>query len=242
MIVVDLQHGGRLQPLPIHHDHGFLAAESCKQTLAKESLQRYLCNMTERPGQIPHDPEHEELIDAKRLRGIAHPLRLRILWSLRERGPSTATKLAGALGESSGATSYHLRQLAAYGFVVEDPDHGTERERWWRAAKRGSTLELPAADDHEGRMLAGEYLHTVADRYSGRMHQAIDAIPTAPPDWIEAATLSDVALRLTATESEQLIADLFALATRYRRHDVPNPPAGSRRVAFQFQVLPQEES
>ena len=40
-------------------------------------------------------------------------------------------------GESS-ATSYHLRQLAAYGFVVEDPGHGRGRERYWRAVERSS--------------------------------------------------------------------------------------------------------
>lgn len=191
---------------------------------------------------MPFDPEHEDLVDARRLRGIAHPLRLRLLWALREQGPSTATKLAHLLGESSGATSYHLRQLAAYGFVVEDAGRGTERERWWRAAKRGSSFDLPPAEDVEGRLLGEEYLRTVATLYAERMQRAIGAISTAPPEWIDAATLSDLVLRLTADESRRLIAELFELAGRYRRHDEPNPPAGSRRVAFQFQVLPQEES
>ncbi|HKE51039.1 MAG TPA: helix-turn-helix domain-containing protein [Actinomycetes bacterium] len=194
------------------------------------------------PRPVPFDPEREDQIDARRLRGIAHPLRLRMLWALRERGPSTATRLAELLGESSGATSYHLRQLAAYGFVVEDTDRGTERERWWRAAKRGSSFDLPPAEDLEGRVLGEEYLHTVATLYSERMQRAISGISTAPPDWLDAATISDVVLRLTPDEARQLIADVFELAGRYRRHDEPDPPAGNRRVAFQFQVLPQEES
>jgi DNA-binding transcriptional ArsR family regulator len=200
--------------------------------------------MTERsdPGPVPFDPEREDYIDARRLRGIAHPLRLRILWALRERGPSTATKLAQLLGESSGATSYHLRQLAAYGFVVEDAGRGTERERWWRAAKRGSTFDLPPADDVEGRVLGEEYLRTVASLYAERMQRAISGISSAPQEWLDAATLSDVVLRLTADEARRLIAELFELAGRYRRHDEPDPPAGNRRVAFQFQVLPQDES
>lgn len=191
---------------------------------------------------VPFDPEREDQIDARRLRGIAHPLRLRMLWALRERGPSTATRLAELLGESSGATSYHLRQLAAYGFVVEDTGRGTDRERWWRAVKRGSSFDLPPAEDLEGRVLGEEYLRTVAGLYAERMQRAISGIPTAPPDWLDAATLSDVVLRLTPDEARQLIAELFELAGRYRRHDDPDPPAGSRRVAFQFQVLPQEES
>src|SRR5690606_35719062 len=64
----------------------------------------------------------------------AHPIRLKILGILRTDGPATATTLAGRLALNTGATSYHLRQLAAYGFIVEDTGRGHGRERWWRAA------------------------------------------------------------------------------------------------------------
>lgn len=60
-------------------------------------------------------------LDAHSLRGLAHPLRIRLLGDLRLHGPATASQLAERLGESSGATSYHLRQLAAYGFVEDAP-------------------------------------------------------------------------------------------------------------------------
>jgi len=43
------------------------------------------------------------------VRALAHPLRLRMLESLTD-GPATAPMLARELGESSGATSYHLEQ------------------------------------------------------------------------------------------------------------------------------------
>src|SRR3712207_7836256 len=62
-----------------------------------------------------------------------------LLGLLRSEGPSTASKLGQRLGESSGSTSYHLRQLAALGFVEEVPGQGTARERWWRARDRKST-------------------------------------------------------------------------------------------------------
>ena len=42
----------------------------------------------------------------------------RIIAVLRREGPATATTLAERLGESSGATSYHLRSLARAGFVT----------------------------------------------------------------------------------------------------------------------------
>ncbi|NUT30943.1 MAG: helix-turn-helix transcriptional regulator, partial [Streptomyces sp.] len=82
------------------------------------------------------EPKLHEL-DARTLRGLAHPLRMQLLSALRRGGPATASQLAEKLGESSGATSYHLRQLAAYGFVEDAPDHGKGRERWWQAVHQG---------------------------------------------------------------------------------------------------------
>jgi predicted transcriptional regulator len=71
-------------------------------------------------------PERIDVVspDPRSLRGLAHPLRLHLLGLLRADGPATASQLAARTGQSSGATSYHLRQLAAYGFVVEDTGRG----------------------------------------------------------------------------------------------------------------------
>src|SRR5579863_2837206 len=66
-------------------------------------------------------------LDAKGLRALAHPVRVQLVDLLRRHGPSTATQLAERTGLTSGATSYHLRQLAASGFIVEDPDRGNAR-------------------------------------------------------------------------------------------------------------------
>ena len=70
-------------------------------------------------------------LGAREVRALAHPLRLRMLESLHD-GPATASMLARELGESSGATSYHLRALAAAGLIVEDLDRRKGRERWWK--------------------------------------------------------------------------------------------------------------
>src|SRR3954447_528131 len=77
-----------------------------------------------------------QVSDVRALRAISHPLRNRLLALLRLDGPATASQLGRVVGESSGSTSYHLRQLAAYGFVEEAPGHGNARERWWRARHR----------------------------------------------------------------------------------------------------------
>src|SRR5215212_5276227 len=106
-------------------------------------------------GDLPgFDPAKDVVLDARSLRGIAHPVRVRILTSLREDGPATATGLAGRLGESTGSTSYHLRQLAEYGFVAEDTGRGVGRELWWRAVHRATYSDLPGPNaDQQTRQL-----------------------------------------------------------------------------------------
>ena len=78
-------------------------------------------------------PSFRKLEDAQLLRAMAHPLRLRLIGTLRKDGPATASMLARRLDESSCATSYHLRILAKYGFVEDDAERNRGRERWWRA-------------------------------------------------------------------------------------------------------------
>ncbi|HWH01466.1 MAG TPA: helix-turn-helix domain-containing protein, partial [Pilimelia sp.] len=78
---------------------------------------------------------HARLTGAQ-LRVLAHPLRSRLLGSLRVHGPQTATALAARLRTNTGAASYHLRQLAGAGLVAEETGRGRGRERWWRAAHR----------------------------------------------------------------------------------------------------------
>ena len=71
----------------------------------------------------------------------AHPLRVRILDELSAYGPLTATGLATRVNESSGVTSYHLRQLEKHGLVREVTGRGTARERWWE--RRPGAIETP---------------------------------------------------------------------------------------------------
>src|SRR5436190_5794863 len=70
-------------------------------------------------------------MDAAQLRALAHPLRLQLLEVLHSEGPATASQLGRRLGESSGATSYHLRALHKAG-MVEEAERRNGRERWWK--------------------------------------------------------------------------------------------------------------
>jgi predicted ArsR family transcriptional regulator len=197
----------------------------------------------ETPGspRLRPDPARDIVPDPRTLRGVAHPLRIRLLGLLRRDGPSTATRLAERTGVSSAAASYHLRSLGAYGFVVEDdgpPDkHG--RERWWRAAHRGTWIE-EVPPDPEGLETYVEYLRAVAYSYTQRIDTWLDELSSAPAGWRQAATLSDVMLRLSEEEAEDLHRRLETLLAQYRRHDPAQAgPAGTLPVAVQWQILPQ---
>src|SRR6478609_11448403 len=79
----------------------------------------------------PLSAERHPALGPAQLKALAHPLRVQILDLLSTHGALTASRLADLVGESSGSTSYHLRQLARHGFVREVRDRGTARERWW---------------------------------------------------------------------------------------------------------------
>ncbi|HEY3007834.1 MAG TPA: helix-turn-helix domain-containing protein [Micromonosporaceae bacterium] len=178
-------------------------------------------------------------LDPTSLRGLAHPLRVRLLGVLREHGPATATQLAERLGQSSGATSYHLRQLAAHGFIVEETGRGVGRERWWRAAHRTTTLEDPGP---QGWADAETYMRAVATQYAERVDRFITELPSLPRDWQECVTVSDWRLRLTAGEAKELHDALFSLIARYRRADDPDAatdaPPDAAHVVVQAQIMP----
>jgi DNA-binding transcriptional ArsR family regulator len=174
------------------------------------------------------------LLTPASLKALAHPVRVRLLGLLRADGPATASGLAARLGESSGTTSYHLRQLAAAGFVVDEAGRGNGRERWWRSAQDATRLE-PAdwLDDPDVRPAVDSYLGAVLDAYVGRARRWL-ARTDAPRRWRDAATLSDARLSLSAAELGRLNDELEAVVESYRRE----PRRGDLPVAVQWQSFP----
>ena len=141
----------------------------------------------------------------QQLRALTHPVRLRMLGILRTEGRMTATALAERLGLNTGATSYHLRQLAQHGFIVDDEDRGNGRERWWRAAHastRTDDRQLTAPEDQEA---LEAYLQTVVVIYTQLMQQAIEERATLTEEWRHASTFSDWRCRLNPEQARRLI-------------------------------------
>jgi DNA-binding transcriptional ArsR family regulator len=163
------------------------------------------------------------------LKALAHPVRLRLLGLLRTEGASTASRLAERLGLNSGATSYHLRQLAEHGFVVEDAGRGNARERWWRAAHRSTHVPESYSDEESARDAREAFSQAVAVTYAGELQRAVEAQATTPPEWHGATDFSDWSLRLTPDEARELLAEVHAVVERRRRWDPDRPeaPAGA---------------
>jgi DNA-binding transcriptional ArsR family regulator len=178
--------------------------------------------------------------DPRALRALAHPLRLRLLGLLRVEGPSTATALGRRLGESSGATSYHLRELARFGFVAEVPDRGTRRERWWEAVHRYTEWE--ASDLEDGAAVSEELEHRLVERRGQLLAAWLAQRPGLEEPWRSAAHLNDDTLRLTPDQARQLADELVAVVDRWAaQHPTDQPAEGTRLVSVHVDLVPLAE-
>ena len=184
------------------------------------------------------DPlQPHEVRDVEALRVLAHPMRQRILRYLRQAGPATSTTLGRDLGENSGIMSYHLRQLAEYGFVQEVSGRGQGRERWWQLTPEPLWIPREGLNPEAQAEASGLRLSSVAEDLEG--FERFRAARGAMGEWghgtwvVQRATLT-----LTRDEVARLIADQQALIGRYRR-EPSDAPADARTVVFRFLVYPE---
>ena len=196
--------------------------------------------MAENPERPGYDSTQDVVLDARTLRGVAHPIRLRLLGSLRHEGPQTATQLAAQLGESTASTSYHLRTLATHGFVADVPELGRGRERFWRAVHRATWFDNPDQDAPE-RELGEAYLRTVARMYADNVERSITELADWPQEWVRVTNMSDLTVSLTAAEATQLADEMMALLVRYRERaaEAAGDPLERAAITTQFQIFPR---
>jgi len=161
---------------------------------------------------------------------LRHPLRVALLDLLAAVGSLTANEAARRLGESSGACSFHLRQLARYGYV--EPVAGTHgRARPWRL-RPTTPAATPAADPGFGP-LARELEDEGYRRWLARR-------TTAPEEWRRDEAFSEI-LHLTPEEMTRVADEIRAILVRFPsdRHRPGAAPVGV--VARVFPLLPEEE-
>jgi DNA-binding transcriptional ArsR family regulator len=173
-------------------------------------------------------------LDAKTLRALAHPLRIRLLGLLRADGPATATGLAQRVGETSGTTSWHLRQLAEHGLIEQDEERGNKRERWWKAAYESTELRMEdfSGDENSAGAL-NAYLYEIASGAYRRMTTFL--AEDWPQPWRESFVMSDQTLPLTPDELKAMRAELHEVIAKYRREQRP----GDEMVIAQIQGFPR---
>ncbi|MEU1668843.1 helix-turn-helix domain-containing protein [Streptomyces sparsogenes] len=189
-------------------------------------------------------PDGLRELDVRSLRGLAHPLRMRLLGVLREYGPATASQLADRLGESSGATSYHLRQLAAHGFVVDDPERGKGRERWWKAAQRGTrvnTEDLLRGSDPSVQGAVSTLLYENATIHGQELSTWLGTWREWPEEWRRAWDLSDFSIRLTPELAAEMRDKVHEVINSYREKEVGQDAENSARFRVHLHGFPRAE-
>ncbi|MGN6445418.1 winged helix-turn-helix domain-containing protein [Amnibacterium sp.] len=179
--------------------------------------------------------EQTRSIGVEALKALAHPLRVRIFSELTTYGPATASALAARLGESSGSTSYHLRQLEKHGYVQEDQERGNARDRWWERVP--GPIELSAATFalDPGAREAGDLVEReLIDAENQRFADYWASRSGLPDEWLRTTQTGSATFPLTAEELEELGARVWALFDEYRGRS----PEGRRRVDLQFRGFP----
>jgi Helix-turn-helix domain len=181
-----------------------------------------------------------ELTDPRALRAYAHPIRMKLVGLLRTEGPLTATRAGELLGESSGTTSFHLRQLAKYG-LVEEAGGGTGRQKPWRATTTSTAWDSTAATP-ELAAAAGLLNTVIAEQYFEQLMRWLEARPGEPAEWQEAAPFGDRLLYVTAEELSELSRQVGDLLDEYFERQVRPElrPPGSRLVTWLHLAFPND--
>lgn len=153
--------------------------------------------------------------DSRTLRALAHPVRYRILEELTATGPARAADLAEDLGIPANQASFHLRQLAKYGVVVEAPEEARDRrDRVWKVvADAGYTVNLRELQADANTRAAS----TVWQRmFEGRTHDAVSALfRDYRLDDGAVRNVSNDSVRLTADEARAMAQELNDVMSRW---------------------------
>ena len=187
----------------------------------------------ERPAAGQPPSSLRNISDARTMRALAHPVRIALFETLVLRGAMTATEVGELIGESPTTCSFHLRQLARYGFV-EEAGGGKGRARPWRMTSIGMRF-ASSHDDPEAAIAAGALMWLLRERQFDRYRTWLETRTTYPRQWQDAAGSSQYALYLTAAELEQLSQELSALLVPRCLERIADPsqrPPGSVPVAM----------
>jgi len=171
------------------------------------------------------------------MRALAHPLRLELIEALTALGPATAAACARHLGSTQASCSFHLRQLAKYGFVEQARDSGDRRERPWRLTDMRQSWSADGGNQPAADHLSRVFLQREADRMIGW----VDAAADEPPEWRRAAFSGGVLVPVTVEELAEIGERLRDVLEPYVRRltDRSPTPDGARFVRILLAATPQ---
>jgi DNA-binding transcriptional ArsR family regulator len=176
--------------------------------------------------------EVRDVSDARTLRALTHPVRIALLEALGLGGAMTATQLGEQIGESPTTCSFHLRQLAKYGFV-EEAGGGKGRARPWKMTSIG--MNIRGHGDPETEIAAATLGRLVTDRQIARYQAWTRSSASYPKEWRQAAGSNEWILFLTPDELQQLndeLAELIIPRFRERFTDPSKRPPGALPVEY----------
>jgi DNA-binding transcriptional ArsR family regulator len=185
---------------------------------------------------MPFEPR--ELTDPMTMRALAHPARLAILEALTHHGPLTATEAAEHVGESPSNCSFHLRQLAKYGFV-EEAEGGTGRRRPWRAKTIGTRFTDVHADP-DTALAAGALAQVIHERLLARARAGLEQTRLLPDEWRAVLGTNDMTLYVTPDELRAIDDAILEILWKYRERiaDRSKRPEGSRAIQLAALAYP----
>ncbi|HZC61895.1 MAG TPA: helix-turn-helix domain-containing protein [Streptosporangiaceae bacterium] len=162
-----------------------------------------------------------QLTDSQTLRALTHPVRIALIEALLLGGAMTATEVGERIGESATTCSFHLRQLAKYGFV-EEAGGGKGRSRPWQLTATGMQFSSVHADP-ETEMAAVALVRMLRDRQFARYQTWLETNQNFPREWRDAAGSSESIIYLTPGELDQLSEEVLALVLPRFRERLTDP-------------------
>jgi predicted ArsR family transcriptional regulator len=167
--------------------------------------------------------------DATAMRALTHPLRLDLLELLATTTSATAAQCGRVLGVSQASCSFHLRQLAKYGFVEEAGPGPDRRERQWRVRDPRPSLRFTAEDNPVARR---QLERVVVEREAQAILDFIDRDGSAG----DHAGIATALALVSADEAAQLKAQWLALLEPYlaRTEGIEDQRSAGRRFVRYF--------
>ncbi len=187
----------------------------------------------------------QRITDLDALKVFTHPLRIRLYRALFMAREATASHLADQVDEAVSLVSYHLRKMAAHGFIVAAPGHGDDgRERWWQlASDRGFSFRTADfADRPEGAAVLSQVTRQLLATRAERYQQYLDEQGAWPKEWSNASFSSEYMARLTAAELQEMAEEIDVLMRRWtdrgRAAEQAGDTEGREHVAVQMYGFP----